>query len=77
MQSSAPPLAALQSRCLTVSDGVSACVSVIVQDIRCCGYRPPTLEGVAMIISAFMPFRFFAPTPIFSVSLSSFSLSPV
>ena len=30
-----------------------------------------------MIITAFTPFRFFAQTPIFSVSPSSFSLSPI
>ena len=34
-------------------------------------------RGVAMIITAFTPLRFFAQTPIFSVSLSSFSLSPI
>ena len=30
-----------------------------------------------MIITAFMPFRFFAQTPIFSFSPSSFSLLPM
>ena len=34
-------------------------------------------QGVAMIITAFTPFRFFAQTPVFSVSRSSFSLSPI
>ena len=34
-------------------------------------------QGVATIITAFTPFRFFAETPIFSVSLSSFRLSPI
>ena len=30
-----------------------------------------------MIITAFMPFRFFAQTPIFFICPSSFSLSPM
>ena len=34
-------------------------------------------QGVAMIITAFMLPRFFAQTQIFSVSLSSSSLSPI
>ena len=40
---------------------------------------PPSdlLRGVAMIVTAFMPFRFSAQTPIFSISPSSFNLSPM
>ena len=35
------------------------------------------LQGVAMRTTAFMPLRFFAPTPIFYVSLSTSSLSQI
>ena len=40
---------------------------------------PPNdfLQGSAKIITPFMPFRFSAQTPIFSVSPSNFSLSPM
>ena len=34
-------------------------------------------QEVAMIITTFMPFCFFAQTPLFSVFPSSFSLSPI
>ena len=34
-------------------------------------------QGVAMRTTAFMPLRFFAPTPIFYVSLSTSSLSQI
>ena len=37
-------LAVSRSRYLTMCDGVSVCASVIVQDIRCFGYRNLTLE---------------------------------
>ena len=35
------------------------------------------MQGVAMSTPAVMPFRFFVQTPIFTVSPSSFSLSPI
>ena len=35
------------------------------------------VQGVALSTTAVMPFRFFAQTPFFSVSPSSFSLSPI
>ena len=36
-----------------------------------------SVQGVAMSTPAVMPFRFFVQTPIFTVSPSSFSLSPI
>ena len=36
-----------------------------------------SVQGVAMSTPAVMPFRFFVQTPIFSISPSSFSLSPI
>ena len=72
----------------TVCDGVSVCASAIVQALLNVA-RDPLLpfctslpcsdlgQGVALIITAFTTFRFFAQTHIFSVSLSSFSLSPI
>ena len=47
--------------------------------LLCPPLSPPSdlVQGVAMSTTAFMNFRNFAQTPLFSVSPSSFSLSPI